>query len=110
MYLDASLLPQGVFNTAIYDDFGEGQDAAKILPQYNKDYTVPKSWYDIEKGLYHEDKEQAARDYALGVRVAFEAGRPTEQLEPEEFFNKWYENIDQMDTDVKDASKRIGIN
>ena len=105
VYLDATLLPQGVFATAIYDEFGEGQDAAKILPQYNKDYTVPKSWYDIEKGLYHEDKDQAARDYALGVRVAFDAGRPTEQLEPEEFFNKWFENIDAMDNEIKDASK-----
>ena len=105
VYLDATLLPQGVFATAIYDDFGEGQDAAKILPKYNKDYTVPKSWYDIEKGLYHEDKDQAARDYALGVRVAFDAGRPTEQLEPEEFYNKWIYNIDEMESEIKDASK-----
>ena len=45
----------------------------------------------------------------LGVRVAFDAGRPTEQLEPEEFFNKWYENIDQMDIDVKDASKESAL-
>ena len=50
VYLDATNLGLN-FATAIYDEFGEGQDAAKILPQYDKDYTVPKSWYDIERGL-----------------------------------------------------------
>ena len=65
VYLDATLLPQGVSLPQSMTTSVKGK-MAKILLQYNKDYTVPKSWYDIEKGLYHEDKDQAARDYALG--------------------------------------------
>ena len=105
VFLDASNLPQTIFATAIYDDFGEGQDAAKILPKYRKEYTTPKSWYDIEKSLYHQDSDQAARDLAMGIRVAFDAGKPTEELEPKEFYNTWFENIESMDEEMQDASK-----
>ena len=105
VFLDASNLPQTIFATAIYDDFGEGQDAAKILPKYRKEYTTPKSWYDIEKSLYHGDADQAARDLAMGLRVAFDAGKPTETLEPEEFYNKWFENIDEMNEELEEANK-----
>jgi len=105
VYLDATNLSQSLFAHAIYDDFGEGQDAAKILPKYDSKYTTPKSWYDIEKSLYHADEDQEARDMALGIRVAFDAGKPTETLEPEEFYNKWFENLEDIDEELKDTSK-----
>jgi hypothetical protein len=104
MYLDATNLPLN-FATATGDPRGEGQDAARILPDYDPNYEVPTSWYDIEKGLYNKDIDQLTRDHILQIRVAFDAGRPTETMEPTKFFNKWFENIDTMDEELKGSTK-----
>jgi len=104
VYLDASNLPF-MFANAIQDTLGEGQDAAKMLPKYDSEYTVPKSWYDIEQGLYNKDAKQDVRDLALGIRVAWDAGRPTEQLEAEEFYNKWFENLDEISEEFAQTGK-----
>ena len=80
IYLDVSNLDQGTFATAIDDDLMEGQDAAKILPKYQSGVEVPKSMYDMERDMYHNDQEQNRGDMKLQVKVFFDMKRPKDSL------------------------------
>jgi len=115
IYLDVSNLDQGIFATAIDDDLMEGQDAAKILPKYQPDkegIEVPRSMYDMERGMYHNDAEQNARDLKLQAKVFFDMSRPKDMLKSEnkdEYFKKWFEMIDESGAVLKDVSKKKGL-
>lgn len=112
IYLDVSNLDQGTFATAIDDDLMEGQDAAKILPKYQKGVEVPKSMYDMERDMYHNDKEQNRRDMKLQVKVFFDMKRPKDSLkskDPDKFYEQWYQDIEESGEILKAVSSKKGL-
>ena len=112
IYLDVSNLDQGMFATAIDDDLMEGQDAAKLLPKYDKELEVPNSWYDMERGMYHNDKEQNMRDMKLQMQVFFDMARPKDSMKSknaDDYYKKWFEQIEESKEELKSVSTKKSL-
>ena len=110
--MDVSNLDQGTFATAIDDDLMEGQDAAKILPKYQSGVEVPKSMYDMERDMYHNDQEQNRRDMKLQVKVFFDMKRPKDSLkskDSDKFYEQWYQDIEESGEILKSVSSKKGL-